>query len=245
MRVLGFVEQCHANAAFAAHDAHATTTAAARGLEDNGEADLLRLGDGVLRVGEDLAPRKEREAEAHRVRAGRHLVAPRAHRFGRGTDEREAAFRAQPRELGVLGEEAVARMNRVGRGDLGCADDRGDVQVAPVGRGGADAHRLIGEADVKRFGVGFGVDGDRGDAELAASAKNAKRDLAAVRDEDLLEHDSWAPWTAEAVQAFLTRKSFWPNSTDFPFCAKHSTMVPETSASISFINFIASTMQSV
>ena len=44
---------------------------------------------------------------------------------------------------------------------------------------------------------------------------------------------------------FLMRKSFWPNSTALPFCAKTSVIVPECSASISFISFIASTMQSV
>lgn len=40
------------------------------------------------------------------------------------------------------------------------------------------------------------------------------------------------------------RKSRWPNSTDFPFSTSTSATVPETSDSISFISFIASTMQS-
>ena len=56
------------------------------------------------------------------------------------------------------------------------------------GGGGADAHGLVGEAHVERARVGLGVDGDGLDAELAAGAQDAQRDLAAVGDEDLLEH---------------------------------------------------------
>jgi hypothetical protein len=41
------------------------------------------------------------------------------------------------------------------------------------------------------------------------------------------------------------RKSFCPYSTLLPLCAKISTTVPAHSASISFISFIASMMQSV
>jgi hypothetical protein len=39
-------------------------------------------------------------------------------------------------------------------------------------------------------------------------------------------------------------KSFWPNSTDFPFSTRISLTVPATSLSISFMSFIASTMHS-
>src|SRR5690606_22962039 len=41
------------------------------------------------------------------------------------------------------------------------------------------------------------------------------------------------------------RNSGWPNSTGSPFSTKISAIVPETSASISFMSFIASTMQRV
>jgi hypothetical protein len=39
-----------------------------------------------------------------------------------------------------------------------------------------------------RVGVGGGMHGDRLDAHLAAGADDAQRDLAAVGDQDLLEH---------------------------------------------------------
>ena len=53
-------------------------------------------------------------------------------------------------ELGVLGEEAVARVDRVRAGDLGRRDDARDVQVAVARRRRADADVLVGEADVQR-----------------------------------------------------------------------------------------------
>ena len=122
-----------------------------------------------------------------RVAARRDLVAPRPHRLRRWTDERDVALAAKARELGVLGEEAVAGVNRVGAGDLRRRHDRWNMQVTAERRRRADAHRFVGEADVKRARVGLGVDGDRGDAELAACADHAERDLTAVRDQDLLE----------------------------------------------------------
>ena len=67
-----------------------------------------------------------------------------------GPDEGEAVLLDHLGEVGVLGEEAVARMDRVRPGDLGRGQDRHRVQVA-VGRlGRADAHALVGESDVHR-----------------------------------------------------------------------------------------------
>ena len=47
---------------------------------------------------------------------------------------------------------------------------------------------VVGHAHVQRRAVGFGVDGDGLDAELAAGADHAHGDLAAVGDQDFLEH---------------------------------------------------------
>jgi hypothetical protein len=41
-------------------------------------------------------------------------------------------------------------MDRIGSGDLGGADDRGDVQVAAGALGGPDAHVLVGKPHVQR-----------------------------------------------------------------------------------------------
>ena len=103
-------------------------------------------------------------------------------------DEDEAGLLDALGEVGVLRQEAVAGVDGFGVGDLGRGDDRRYVEVAQAGRGGADAHRLVGEAHVLGVGVGLGMDGDGLDAELAAGAQDAQGDLAAVGNEDLLEH---------------------------------------------------------
>ena len=105
-------------------------------------------------------------------------------------------------------------MDRVGAGDLGGADDRRHAQIAVGAARRADADVLVGEADVQRVLVGLGVDGDGLDAELAAGADDAQGDLAAVGDEDFLEHDG-----AAAVhvlnRSYATSRS--PYCTGLPF----------------------------
>ena len=66
-----------------------------------------------------------------------------------------------------------------------------DAEVA-LGRGrGADGVGLVGHAHVERGAIDVGVDGDGGDAHLVERAGDADGDLAAVRDEDLLEGAGW------------------------------------------------------
>ena len=65
-----------------------------------------------------------------------------------------------------------------------------------------------------------GVDGDGADAQLAAGADDAERDLAAVGDEDLLEHRRRRQAPARS------RNSGWPNSTGCPFSTRISATLP-------------------
>ena len=62
------------------------------------------------------------------------------------------------------------------------------LQVALLGALAAERERLVGQADVQRVAVELGVDRDGADAELAARADDAHRDLAAIGDEHLVEH---------------------------------------------------------
>src|SRR3989449_9844834 len=63
-------------------------------------------------------------------------------------------------EFGVLRQEAVARVNRVGPGDLRGGDDARDVEVAVARGRPADAHVVIGEPGVQAVAVRLRVDGD-------------------------------------------------------------------------------------
>src|SRR5689334_20668177 len=75
-------------------------------------------------------------------------------------------------------------MNGVGAAGSCGGQDLLDVEVALAGGRGADVDGAIGGARVHRAAIRIGEDGDGVDAELAAGAHHADRDLAAVRDED-------------------------------------------------------------
>ena len=91
-------------------------------------------------------------------------------------------------EARVLGEEAVARMHRVGAGDLAGGEQRRNVEIAVLGRRRADADALVGEPHMHGVGVRRRMHRDRRDAELLAGAQHAQRDLSAIGDQDFIEH---------------------------------------------------------
>ncbi len=72
----------------------------------------------------------------------------------------------------VFRQEAIARVDRVGAGNFGGRDDRG-------------------EADVHRVGIGGRMDRDGLDAQFVACAMDAQRDLAAVGDQELFDGHFW------------------------------------------------------
>ena len=166
---------------FVLDDAHATPAAAPTGLEHQPRGGR---GIGRQRTG------RGHHGDARRDREGarRHLVAKGAHRLRRRTDEDQACRRAGLGEVGVLGEEAVARVDRVDMRLVGDADDVGDVEVG-LDRTLAVAHEiaLVGLGPVQREAILPGVDRDRADAELVRGAHHADRDLAAVGDQEALD----------------------------------------------------------
>ncbi len=107
---------------------------------------------------------------------------------GDGTDELDALLPAEAAELGTLGEEAVAGVDRLGAALQRRLDERRHDEIALRGRRRPDADGLVGVPDVQALGVGLAVHGHRPDAQLAAGADDADGDLATVGDEDLAEH---------------------------------------------------------
>ena len=97
------------------------------------------------------------------------------------------------RERLALGQEAVARMHGLGAGLLAGLDDLVDQQVGLGGGRRADVDGLVGHLDVQGVAIGVGIDGDRLDAHLARGLDDAAGDLAAVGDQDFLEHRPVGP----------------------------------------------------
>ena len=151
-----------------AHHAHAAAAAPRGRLHDEREADLLRL-----------ALRDDGHAGLARDRLRRQLVASATEGLGRRTDPRQPGRLHGLGEVGTLGEEAVAGMDRVGPCRAGGTHVLLRVEVA------RDLDGLVGGPRVERAAIVRRDDRDGADPELAAGAEDAKRDLAAVRDEEL------------------------------------------------------------
>ena len=171
-----------------ADDLHPLPAAAGGCLDDQGVAQLRAEGDDLLRRANRLdGARDDRDAGGAHRGAGGGL---RAHQLDRGrgrADPDEPRLLDEPGKPSVLGEEPVARMNRLGSRPAGRVDDAVAAQVALGRRAGPDAIRLVGRAHVRGPPVGVRIDGDAADSELAERAEDADRDLPAVRDEHLRE----------------------------------------------------------
>ena len=170
-------------------DAHPATAAAGRGLDDHRIAD--RAGDLERRVDAahgSVAPRQDGHARLFHHFFGLSLVAHCADGRRRRADELDLALPADFGEIGVLGQEAVTGVDRLGVGDLGRRDDLRDVAIALRAGGGADADVFVGVAHVQAVAVGLAIDGDGADAHFATGANDPQGDFTTVGDEDFLEH---------------------------------------------------------
>jgi len=110
--------------------------------------------------------------------------------LGLRADEADVVLGEDFREARILRQEAVARMDGVGAGDLAGRQQRGNVEIGIARRRRADADGFVGEAHVHRVGVGRRIDRHGRDAEFFRRAKDAQGDLAAVGDQNLVEHGS-------------------------------------------------------
>ena len=167
----------------AADNAHSLSAAAARRLEQNRIADLVRRGAGRGHIAQRLRTFGDRDIDVTRETAGRGLLAEETLHPRRWTDEHEPRIDHRLREVRILREEAVTGVDRVASRALGDLDDPRRVEVAIARRRRADRVRRVGGADVQRVAVDVAIDGDRAEAEVMAGPDDAERDLAAIGDE--------------------------------------------------------------
>lgn len=121
------------------------------------------------------------------------LVADEADRLRHRSNPGDAVLGDLLREVRILREEAVARVDGIGARLERCAQDRVFIQVAVRGIGAADADGVVGQLDVKCILVCFREDGNGLDVELFAGADDAHRNLAAIGDQNAFEHRGIPP----------------------------------------------------
>ena len=169
---------------------HAASAAAGDGLDEHAGSRCPRRR-GPVRPRRWRAPRSRAPARRPRGRRPpRAPCCPVSSRISRaGADERDARLLACPGQVGVLGQEPVARVDRVGARPAGRADDLLHGEIGPHGVSRlADLVGLVGLQPVQRVAVLVREDGDGPRAQLVAGAERADRDLTTVGDQHLAEH---------------------------------------------------------
>ena len=151
-----------------ADDPHPAAAAAGGRLDDEREADLLGCPCGSVGTPASRA-----------IRFAASLSPPSRSASGRRADPGDPGRDDRLGERGVLGEEAVARVDRVGAGL-----ERGAHVLRPGRDTSAISTRPVGRPGVERAAVVRRDDRDRLDPEPRAGAEDAERDLSAVRDEE-------------------------------------------------------------
>ena len=168
---------------------HSATTAARDGLGEHREADLVGPRDQHLDVGRCRSRLEHRDARRDGVLLGRDLVAGHLEHVLARADEGDPVGCGRGSEVGVLGQEPVARVDRVGARLLRHADDLVDIEVGPHGVTLlADLVRLVGLQPVQGVAILVRVDRHRLSAELVRGAESPDRNFATVRHEDFAEH---------------------------------------------------------
>ena len=158
-----------------AYDAHAAPAATGRRLHQQREVGLGRLVRG----------REDGNAGLLGDLLGADLVAHGLDGLGRRSDPGQAGVDDGPGEGGVLGQEAVAGMDRVGTGPARRLDDQVGAEVGVGGRVAGEPDGPVGLGHERQPGVGVGVDRHGLDAEPSAGGEDATGDLAAVGDQQV------------------------------------------------------------
>ena len=171
------------------HHPHALAAAAGPRLDQHRPADRRGMGGerGILLVGTMVARHHGHARRLHQA-LGLILQPHRADRGGRRADEDDAGGLAGQGEVGVLGEEAVAGMDRFGARGARDLDDPLAPQIALGDRGRPQPVGLVGERHVQRIAIRIGVDGDAADAQAMRGPHHPAGDLPTVGDQDALEH---------------------------------------------------------
>jgi len=177
------------------NDANPAPTTARRCLDHHGKAET---GDDVACrckiVYPPFAARNHRDAGSDGRAPRRDLVAHQADGARRRPHENETGFLDGIGEVGILRQEAVAGMHRVGAAPCGRFNHRGDIEVRLGRLRGPDLDRLIGKPDRKAILVGGAIGLHRTQTKLLRGPDDTDRDLSSIGDEQGLDlHNATRP----------------------------------------------------
>ncbi|CAB4621967.1 unannotated protein [freshwater metagenome] len=91
-------------------------------------------------------------------------------------------------EVGVLTEEAVARVHAISTAVCDGLQDGLGVEIALCCSLSAKSKCLVGETHMEGIAVEFGIHSDSGDTHFSGSTDDTDSDFAAVGDKDFLQH---------------------------------------------------------
>ena len=92
-------------------------------------------------------------------------------------------------EIGVLGEESVPGVHRIGTALANDVQNRVGIEVTLGGGLPAEGVCLVGKAHVEGVTVELGVHGNRGDTHFARGTDDAHRDFTTIGYQDFLGHE--------------------------------------------------------
>ena len=171
-------------------DAHPATATTPARLQHQRETDFIgETQDLRIVVRQRIRRRHDRHVGSYRKRSRFDLVAEPLHGLRCRTDKGDAGLRAHACEVGILREESVTRMDCIGAGVLSDPDDVLHIQIRRYrALALADQIRLAGVEAMQGQAILGRIDADGWNVQLTGRAKHADRNLAAIGDEDLVEH---------------------------------------------------------
>src|SRR3990167_5844079 len=154
-------------------DPHPLAASAGCGLDNHRIFDRLGYLDSLLFAFDDtLGPGGEGNADFAHSLAGCSLIPHGSDGLRGGPNKGDIARFADFGEMGILGEETVAGMNRINVGDLGRRDNGWDIQITFRAGGRPDTDGLIGKPHMEGISVGFGIHSHRWYIHLPARPYN-------------------------------------------------------------------------
>ncbi|VVN48501.1 hypothetical protein PS639_06045 [Pseudomonas fluorescens] len=160
---------------------HAFAAAARRGLEQHRVADAFAgVAEGLEVLGFAVIARHQRHASGFHQGFGRGFTAHGVDGRGGWAKEDQAGGFDSAGEPGVLGQEAIPRMDRLGATGLGRGNQFVDLQVAVGGFAAAEVDANIRFAAMARVAVSGAVHGHGGQAQGLGGPHDPAGDFAAV-----------------------------------------------------------------